>query len=236
MHLYRGSWRVLSRGDTYISPAKRAFANTGNLHTSSNTSPSERYSTGRALLPLTQRPILPKMAPPRPALEKQYMSSGTKPTKQVAEPRPSSSFVSLSPTPPQSLTAPRILLISPHNEILLLHRVRTSSSFPSAHVFPGGNLSASQDGIIPAPGSKERHIDGPAYRVGAIRECFEESGILLAKRGDGSGKLLEVPEEVREKGRKDIHSGKVKFLDWVREQGGVVDTGKYIFYNFLNFV
>jgi len=71
--------------------------------------------------------------------------------------------------------------------------------------------------------------------VGAIRECFEESGILLAKRGDGSGKLLEVPEEVREKGRTDIHSGKVKFLDWVREQGGVVDTGKYTFYNFLNF-
>jgi hypothetical protein len=69
--------------------------------------------------------------------------------------------------------------------------------------------------------------------VGAIRECFEESGILLAKRGDGSGKLLEVTEEVREKGRKDVHSGKVKFLDWVREQGGVVDTGKYLLTKFL---
>jgi hypothetical protein len=219
-----------------MSPAKRSFTNTGNLHASSNTSPSERYTTGRVLLPLTQRPIPPKMAPPRPALEKQYMSSDTKPAKQVAEPRPSSSFVSI-PLPSYNIPTnnPRILLISPHNEILLLHRVRTSSSFPSAHVFPGGNLSASQDGIIPAPGSKERHIDGPAYRVGAIRECFEESGILLAKRGDGSGKLLEVPEEVREKGRKDVHSGKVKFLDWVREQGGVVDTGKYIFYYFLNF-
>jgi 8-oxo-dGTP pyrophosphatase MutT (NUDIX family) len=228
MHLYRGPWRVLSRGDTVCNQAKRAITSTTNLRASSKTYPSERYSTGPAVLSLAQRPILPKMAPPRPALEKQYMSSGTKPAKQVAEPRPSSSSVSLHTLPhlQYPLTSARILLISPHNEILLLHRVRTSSSFPSAHVFPGGNLSPSQDGQIPAPGSKERHVDGPAYRVGAIRECFEESGILLAKRGDGSGKLLDVPEEVREKARKDVHSGKVKFLDWVREQGGVVDTGK----------
>jgi 8-oxo-dGTP pyrophosphatase MutT (NUDIX family) len=238
MHLYRGSWRVLSRGDTFIPSTKRAVTSPAHLNALSNTAPAEgvkKYSTGQIYLTLIKRLISPRMAPPRPALEKQYMSSGTEPAKQVAEPRPSSSFVSLPPLPhlQHQLTSPRILLISPHNEILLLHRVRTSSSFPSAHVFPGGNLSASQDGHIPAPGSKERHIDGPAYRVGAIRECFEESGILLAKRGDGSGKLLEVPEEVREKGRKDVHSGKVKFLEWVREQGGVVDTGKYLLTKFL---
>ncbi|CZT03024.1 related to NUDIX family hydrolase [Rhynchosporium agropyri] len=144
------------------------------------------------------------MAPPRPELEKQYMS--TKPVQKVAEPRPSAS----------------ILLISPKNEILLLHRVRTSSSFPSAHVFPGGNLSASQDGDIPAADDAERHVDGRAYRVGAIRECFEESGILLARKRDGEG-LLEVEEESRENGRKDVHANKVGFEDWVKEQGGVLD-------------
>jgi 8-oxo-dGTP pyrophosphatase MutT (NUDIX family) len=119
-------------------------------------------------------------------------------------------------------------LISPSNEILLLHRVRTSSSFPSAHVFPGGNLSASQDGEIPSSSDPKRHIDGPAYRLGAIRECFEESGILLAKR-KGSDQLLEVPEEEREKARKDIHAGKVKFPEWVELQGGIVDCGKMLF-------
>ncbi|CZT51961.1 related to NUDIX family hydrolase [Rhynchosporium secalis] len=144
------------------------------------------------------------MAPPRPELEKQYMS--TKPVQKVAEPRPSAS----------------ILLISPTNEILLLHRVRTSSSFPSAHVFPGGNLSASQDGDIPGADDAERHVDGRAYRVGAIRECFEESGILLARKKDGEG-LLEVEEESRENGRKDVHANKVGFEDWVKEQGGVLD-------------
>jgi 8-oxo-dGTP pyrophosphatase MutT (NUDIX family) len=116
-------------------------------------------------------------------------------------------------------------LISPANEILLLHRVRTSSSFPSAHVFPGGNLSASQDGDIPSVADPRRHVDGPAYRLGAIRECFEESGILLAKRNDGSGGILEVAEDIREQARKDIHAGKLKFGDWVKSQGGIVDTG-----------
>jgi hypothetical protein len=117
-------------------------------------------------------------------------------------------------------------LISPANEILLLHRVQTSSSFPSAHVFPGGNLSLSQDGEIPAPNDPRRHIDGPAYRLGAIRECFEESGILLAKKNDGSNSLLEVEEAERERARKEIHAGKLKFREWVKQQGGVVDTGR----------
>lgn len=61
--------------------------------------------------------------------------------------------------------------------------------------------------------------------MGAIRECFEESGILLARRSDVSGDLLEVEESIREQGRKDIHAGKVKFGDWVKAMGGVVDTG-----------
>lgn len=102
--------------------------------------------------------------------------------------------------------------------------MRTSSSFPSAHVFPGGNLSPPQDGDIPPPGSTGRHVDGKAYRVGAVRECFEESGILLARKAEGS-ELLEVEEGVREKGRKDVHAGKMRFEELVRSWGGVVDVG-----------
>ena len=47
---------------------------------------------------------------------------------------------------PKAPVAPRpsssVLLISPQNEILLLHRVSHSSSFAAAHVFPGGHLDA----------------------------------------------------------------------------------------------
>ncbi|OBT83164.1 hypothetical protein VE02_08248 [Pseudogymnoascus sp. 03VT05] len=111
---------------------------------------------------------------------------------------------------------------SPELQILLLHRVKTSSSFASAHVFPGGNLS-SQDGSIPAPSSPERHVDSPVYRLGAIRECFEESGILLARHRDGGG-MLEVPDAERERARRAIHSGEEKFSEWVKKMGGVVDA------------
>lgn len=118
-----------------------------------------------------------------------------------------------------------ILLVSPTNNVLLLHRVQTSSSFPSAHVFPGGNLSANQDGAIPAPNDPARHRDGPVYRLGAVRECFEESGILLAK--DASGQLLQIEDGIREEGRRAVHSNKVKFAEWLKEHGGKPDTGRH---------
>jgi len=189
--------------------------------------PRRNVNLSRPVFSIGLRPGC-KMAPPT-TLGKQYMSSGNTPAKTIAEARPSSRYV-YPPQPASSLPTNTnkyisILLISPTNEILLLHRVRTSSSFPSAHVFPGGNLSSPQDGEMPPPGSAERHIDGLAYRIGAIRECFEESGILLAKAQGGG--LLELEQSVREKGRRDIHAQKIGFLEWVKEQGGVVDTGIY---------
>ncbi|MCJ1403850.1 hypothetical protein MMC11_007073 [Xylographa trunciseda] len=126
-------------------------------------------------------------------------------------------------SPPNCPHLDSILLISPTNQILLLHRVQTSSSFPSAHVFPGGNLSAEQDGDIPSEASAERHEDSTVYRVGAIRECFEECGILLAKKAGRKG-LLEVNDEERHQARRAVHAGKTKIREWVQERGGVLDT------------
>ncbi len=93
-------------------------------------------------------------------------------------------------------------------------------------MFPGGNLSSTQDGAIPGPEDPQRHCDGEAYRLGAVRECFEESGLLLARAKNGSGALLEVGDEEREKGRHAIHEGKVLFRDWVERCGGLPDTGR----------
>ncbi len=128
---------------------------------------------------------------------------------------------------PQYLLSPNsVLLISPQNEILLLHRVRNSSSFASAHVFPGGNLEAFHDGAVPTPEDPARHEDGEAYRLAAIRETFEESGILLAKNA-GFGRLIEVQDDEREEGRKAIHSGEAEFRKWLAAKGGRPDTGTF---------
>ncbi len=129
--------------------------------------------------------------------------------------------------------ADSIMLVSPTNQVLLLHRVERSSSFPSAHVFPGGNLSEFHEGggaktAIPPPDSPERHADGPAYRLAAIRETFEESGILLARRRGDDRALLPLhvlsPAE-RDEGRRLVHDDQVRFEDWLSQMGAVPDVG-----------
>lgn len=119
-----------------------------------------------------------------------------------------------------------VLLVSPNNHVLLLRRVKQSSSFASAHVFPGGNVSALHDGDVPGSDSPDRHVDSDVYRMAAIRETFEESGILLA-RNNGFGRLIEVPEAEREEGRKLIHSNKVAFTKWLAGKGGRADLSEY---------
>lgn len=116
------------------------------------------------------------------------------------------------------------MVLSPTNQLLLLHRVQTSTSFPSAHVFPGGNLSKFHENV-PAEDASDRHRDSEAYRLGAIRETFEEAGILLAKK-KGNGELVELSPEAVEEARKQIHGNKVKFGDWVQSVGGVPDMGE----------
>ncbi|KPM45843.1 hypothetical protein AK830_g573 [Neonectria ditissima] len=131
-------------------------------------------------------------------------SSSAAGKRPLSEPRPSSS----------------VLVLSPQNQVLLLHRVKTSTSFASAHVFPGGNLDAFHDGFVPAVGSPERHRDGLAYRIGAIRETFEETGILLAKK---DGELVNLSIEDRDVARKKIHGNQTRFLDWLEALGVEAD-------------
>ena len=149
--------------------------------------------------------------------DKQTISNGFVPMatnqtkREPAVPRPSAS----------------VLLVSPQNQFLLLQRVKQSSSFASAHVFPGGNVSTFHDGEMPGPESPNRHVDSEVYRMAAIRETFEESGIILA-RNSGFGRLIEVPEEEREEGRRQVHSNKVKFENWLASKGGKADIGKLL--------
>lgn len=91
---------------------------------------------------------------------------------------------------------------------------------------------SAQDGIIPDVEDPARHQDGIVYRNAALRECFEECGILLAKTNVGSGDVQEaqmvmVEEKEREETRRKVHAEEVRFLEWVKGKGGMVDVGKY---------
>lgn len=67
----------------------------------------------------------------------------------------------------------------------MVQRSRQSGFMPTAHVFPGGRVD-SEDADVPVLGGE---IDrdrmglgdgGAAFQVAAVRECYEESGVLLA--------------------------------------------------------
>lgn len=79
------------------------------------------------------------------------------------------------------------------------------------------------DGAIPDEGSPERHQDGLAYRIGAIRETFEETGILLARKNN---ELVNLDVKDRDAARKMIHGNQVKFLEWLESVGAEPDLGE----------
>jgi glyoxylase-like metal-dependent hydrolase (beta-lactamase superfamily II)/8-oxo-dGTP pyrophosphatase MutT (NUDIX family) len=81
-------------------------------------------------------------------------------------------------------------------EAFLLQRTHSAAFLGGAHVFPGGALDkADRDtrvlrrvaGLTDDEASTRLGVDagGLAYWVAAIRECFEEAGILLAEGEDG---------------------------------------------------
>ena len=89
------------------------------------------------------------------------------PPAHPAEPKPAATAVLMR----DGATAP---------EILLLRRHRSSGFVPGAYVFPGGRVDAA-DQHVAWPGTTE---PAPEYWVAAVREVFEETGVLLARDAD----------------------------------------------------
>ncbi|MBA1147997.1 MBL fold metallo-hydrolase [Ectothiorhodospiraceae bacterium WFHF3C12] len=81
-------------------------------------------------------------------------------------------------------------------EVLLLQRTHTAVFMPGVFVFPGGAVDdADQDtgrwaGSVPNDDAEASRMlgvarGGLAYLIAAVRECFEEAGVLLADHRDG---------------------------------------------------
>jgi recombination protein RecT len=73
-------------------------------------------------------------------------------------------------------------------EVLLMRRHRSSGFVPGAWVFPGGRVDPADSG--PALYERIRGLPTPpvpdaAYWTAALRELFEETGVLLARTSDG---------------------------------------------------
>ena len=81
-------------------------------------------------------------------------------------------------------------------EVLMLQRTQSAAFLGGAYVFPGGSLDTTDTDPRVVQRVKNLPGDNPpiAYWIAAIRECFEEAGVLLAC--DSRGALI-APERAR---------------------------------------
>lgn len=88
-------------------------------------------------------------------------------------------------------------------EVFMVRRVISSDFMPDVYVFPGGSVSRDDaaaelsEGVcapvaLTSCDPEGRTVLGKGVRAAAIRELFEEAGVLLAYRG---GAILSIPEE-----------------------------------------
>ncbi|KAK4129776.1 hypothetical protein N657DRAFT_563424 [Parathielavia appendiculata] len=107
---------------------------------------------------------------------------------------------------------------------------RSFLAMPTTEQGQGEKKTKKQPAQLRPSATPAFHEDGPAYRLAAIREMFEESGILLARKSGGSldEGLLQVPDDVREAGRKLVYGNQVRFTEWLESQGGEPDVENLI--------
>ncbi len=117
-------------------------------------------------------------------------------------------------------------------EVLMVRRNLQSDFVGGAYVFPGGAVDP-VDGGSEAEAVCQGRSDleasallglasgGLAYWTAALRETFEEAGLLLAERPGGPPLLAGEPrEEARlAAGRAAVNAGRLRFLDLCRNEG-----------------
>jgi len=101
----------------------------------------------------------------------------------------------LAPSAPRPSAS--LLLLSPSQRLLILQRP-AHHAFGSAYVFPGGVMAAA---------------DGRSARLCAIRETFEETGVLLTTRAP-------PPRACPASAQRAVHAGSLDFAGWVAAWGG----------------
>lgn len=129
-------------------------------------------------------------------------------------------------------------------EVFMIRRNQSAAFMGGAHVFPGGGVDP-QDGSGESAAHCEGLDDGEAsrllglaqgglaYWIAAMRECFEEAGLLLAH--DASGGYVDLNREERRsviaQWRESVRSGRATLADLCREHGLRLAAGRMAYYS-----
>ena len=117
-------------------------------------------------------------------------------------------------------------------EVFMIRRTQSAVFMGGAHVFPGGGVDASDasaelaahcEGLDDIEASRLLGLErgGLTYWTAALRECFEEAGLLLAHDADGRYADLNDTQHLHvfEQWRESIRAGKATLADLCREHG-----------------
>ncbi|TAK66135.1 MAG: MBL fold metallo-hydrolase [Betaproteobacteria bacterium] len=150
--------------------------------------------------------------------------------------------VALVPRPAASLILVRDTISG--MEVFMIRRSEEADFVKGAHVFPGGGvdvadasveLAAYCEGLDDFEASRLLGVErgGLAYWAAAMRECFEEAGMLLAHDERGEYADLNQPQhvEVFAQWRESVRAGRATLADLCREQQLRLAVERLVYYS-----
>src|SRR5271155_4476332 len=114
-------------------------------------------------------------------------------------------------------------------EVYMLRRNRRSRFMPDVYVFPGGAVDADDRTLAESTRVRRDALAvAPELKVAALRELFEEAGLLLALSADGSRPLLDrsALESLRARLRAGAPLGEL-----LAEASFILDLGALVHYS-----
>ncbi len=126
-------------------------------------------------------------------------------------------------------------------EVLLLRRAERGDLNSGAWVFPGGLVDAADRaaqphcrGVEPAAADARLGVAGHAldYWVAAMRECFEEAGLLYAHERDGTPLALDAARSARlDAWRGPLQRGEQSFAALCHEEGLTLAADALVYFS-----
>lgn len=113
--------------------------------------------------------------------------------------------------------ASTVVLVNENTEVYLTKRPASMKFMAGFHVFPGGSVDVADQEIALGNVQGQDESISLAYYVAAARELFEEVGILLTSKNDGSAVLL--PKDQREEYRRQLRDGEISFDRFLKKEG-----------------
>lgn len=124
-----------------------------------------------------------------------------------------------TPAIPKNAAA-MILLRDPEDpKVFWVKRARTLSFMASYHAFPGGQQDA---GDLEIPILNEQGVEDVRLRVTAIREMFEETGVLVARGAE------RLDPALRARMRHELETGQASFKELLEREGLTLDASLLI--------